>query len=67
MPTILERFYAAGAENEVADLVDGFEELNAQLDEQHRSSPHDRPRVLHGTSTMTPERLRAVWTARSGR
>jgi hypothetical protein len=63
--TILQRFYEAGRQNEVADLFDGFGKLN-----EHLAASLDRHHTIGHTffmaEHMTPRRLRQVWQRKIG-
>ena len=59
-PAILERYFA-NQENQVSDLLDGFEKLNAKLTDaldRHHTIGH----TFFMNDPMTPARLRHVWS-----
>lgn len=58
---ILQRYYdAPGRENEVPDLIDGFQALNQKLtDDLDRH--HTIGQTFFMNDRMTPERLRSTW------
>ena len=62
---LLERYYAAGHRNEVPDLLDGFEKLNAALEaelDRHHTIGH----AFFMADPMTADRLRHVWKHKIG-